>query len=113
MPSTEVENTPHAFVPGKFKRGERGGMWPEETCAVCERDPRNLVHKSVPKVAPQLTETKALIAHISKCPIGWHHSDTTLTLITSRSTTGTDVAEWIQQLQELSAQASVEIETME
>lgn len=41
-------NSPHAFVRGKFERGERGGQWPEETCDVCGRDPRNAIHKAKP-----------------------------------------------------------------
>jgi hypothetical protein len=41
-------NSPHAFVRGKFDRGERGGQWPEETCDVCGRDPHNVIHKVKP-----------------------------------------------------------------
>jgi hypothetical protein len=41
---TVLNKTPHAFVRGKFRRGERGGQWPEETCDVCGCDPRNAVH---------------------------------------------------------------------
>lgn len=40
----DAKERPHAFVRGKFQRGERGGQWPEETCDVCGRDPRNAVH---------------------------------------------------------------------
>lgn len=35
----------HPFVIGKFKRGDRGGQWPEETCDVCGTDPRNAIHQ--------------------------------------------------------------------
>lgn len=41
-------DSPHVFVHGKFKRGERGGQWPEETCDVCGRDPHNAIHKVKP-----------------------------------------------------------------
>ena len=34
----------HAFERGHFRRGERGRMWPEETCEVCSRDPRSPIH---------------------------------------------------------------------
>lgn len=34
----------HAFVHGRFKAGERGGQMPNETCDVCGRDPRNMIH---------------------------------------------------------------------
>jgi predicted Zn-ribbon and HTH transcriptional regulator len=36
--------SPHKFAPGKFKRGDRGGQQPEETCDVCGYDPRNVIH---------------------------------------------------------------------
>lgn len=35
----------HPFVIGKFKRGDRGGQWPEETCDVCGTDPHNAIHQ--------------------------------------------------------------------
>jgi len=41
------EDLPHAFVRGRFRRGERGGQTPEETCDVCGRDPRNVVHRAL------------------------------------------------------------------
>ena len=42
----EIKEEPkvHAFERGHFRRGERGGMWPEETCEVCGRDPRSPIH---------------------------------------------------------------------
>jgi hypothetical protein len=42
-------DAPHAFVVGKFERGERGHQMPEETCVVCGRDPRNSVHHDAPR----------------------------------------------------------------
>jgi len=35
----------HPFVRGKFEPGTRGGQTPDETCDVCDRDPRNVVHQ--------------------------------------------------------------------
>lgn len=43
---TTLAAASHVFVPGKFQRGDRGGQWPEETCDVCGKDPRNVVHNS-------------------------------------------------------------------
>lgn len=37
----------HAFVKGEFQPGERGHQMPDETCAVCGRDPRNSIHHDV------------------------------------------------------------------
>lgn len=46
-----IDPAPHAFVVGKFRRGERGGMWPEETCDVCGYDPHNMIHVSSAEAA--------------------------------------------------------------
>lgn len=37
-------NERHAFVRGEFLPGTRGHQMPDETCAVCGRDPRNTIH---------------------------------------------------------------------
>jgi hypothetical protein len=43
----------HPFVRGRFEPGTRGGMTPDETCDVCDRDPRDVVHQVGPDLAEQ------------------------------------------------------------
>lgn len=70
------DNTPHTFVTGAFQEGEQGGRAPEETCQVCGKDPRNLLHKQA-----VVTPLGDAVLQVVRCAVSLTPTNSTTALL--------------------------------